>query len=122
MPGSEIVRFPEKFSRVAEHWSPKIVAQLNDLHVKIAKIAGEFVWHSHPGTDELFMIHEGSLEMHYRDRVITLTKGDLHIVPKGVEHKPVAHSECEIIMIEPAGTLNTGDAGGERTVEEPPWI
>ena len=122
MPGSEIVRFPEKFGKVAEHWSPKVVAQLNDLHVKIAKIEGEFVWHSHPETDELFLIHKGSLDMHYRDRVVTLAEGDLHIVPKGVEHKPVAARECEIIMIEPAGTLNTGDAGGELTVEEPPWI
>ena len=122
MPGSDIVKFPEKFGKVAEHWSPKVVAQLNDLHVKIAKIEGEFVWHSHADTDELFLIHKGALDMHYRDRVVTLTEGDLHIVPKGVEHKPVAAQECEIIMIEPAGTLNTGDAGGARTVEEPPWI
>lgn len=122
MPGSDIVKFPEKFARVAEHWSPKVVAQLNDLHVKIAKVEGEFVWHSHPETDELFLIHKGSLDMHYRDRVVTLNAGDLHIVPKGVEHRPVAATECEIIMIEPAGTMNTGDAGGDRTVDEPPWI
>jgi mannose-6-phosphate isomerase-like protein (cupin superfamily) len=122
MPGSEIVRFPEKFGKVAEHWSPKIVAQMNDLHVKIAKIEGEFVWHSHADTDELFWVHKGRFDMHYRDRVVTLTEGDLHIVPKGVEHRPVAAEECEIIMIEPAGTVNTGDAGGNLTVEEPPWI
>ena len=122
MPGSDIVKFPEKFGRFTEHWSPKVVAQLNDLHVKIAKIEGEFVWHSHAETDELFWVHKGSFDMHYRDRVVTLTAGDLHIVPKGVEHKPVAATECEIVMIEPAGTKNTGDAGGDRTVEDPPWI
>ncbi len=118
----DTVTFSDKFARFSDHWSPRIVGQLNDLHVKIAKIEGEFVWHSHPETDELFIINKGSMVMHLRDRQVPLKAGDMFIVPKGVEHKPVADEECEIVMIEPAGTVNTGDAGGDRTVEDPPWI
>ena len=116
------VNFAEKFSKFADHWSPHVIAQLNDLHVKIAKIKGEFVWHSHPDTDELFIVNKGEMVIHLRDREVAMRAGDMFVVPKGVEHKPVAVEECEIVMIEPAGTVNTGDAGGDLTVEEPPWI
>ncbi|MEM1420761.1 MAG: cupin domain-containing protein [Pseudomonadota bacterium] len=118
----EAIDLGEKCGLFSDQWSPRIIAGLNDLHVKIAKIEGEFVWHSHAETDEFFLVHKGSFVMEYRDRSVTLKAGDVHIVPRGVEHRPVAAAECEIVMIEPAGTLNTGDAGGDRTVEAPPWI
>ena len=116
------INLADKFGKFSEQWSPKVIGQLNDLHIKVAKIQGEFVWHSHDDTDELFMVHKGRLTIRYRDGEATLGPGDIHVVPKGVEHLPVAEEECEIIMIEPAGTLNTGGAGGQRTVEDPPWI
>ncbi|MEL6219212.1 MAG: cupin domain-containing protein [Pseudomonadota bacterium] len=106
----------EKFGAFSEHWSPKRIAQVNDHEVRIAKIEGEFVWHAHPDTDELFLVWRGSFEMHYRDRIVTLREGDLHVVPRGTEHRPVAAEECWIVMIEPEGVPNTGDAGGDRTV------
>ena len=118
----QTVTFAEKFAKFSDQWSPRVIGQLNDLHVKIAKIEGEFIWHSHADTDELFIINKGAMVMHLRDRQVPLKAGDMFIVPKGVEHKPVAEAECEIVMIEPAGTVNTGDAGGDLTVEDPPWI
>ena len=111
-----------KLGMFSEHWQPHIVAQLNDYHVKIAKLQDDFVWHSHPETDELFLVLDGELRIEFRDGAVSLRTGDLCVVPKGVEHKPFAETECAILMIEPAGTLNTGDAGGERTVEAPRWI
>ena len=94
---------------------PKIIAQLNDLHIKAVKLQGEFVWHSHPETDELFFVHKGALTIRLRDRDVVLQPGEMFVVPKGVEHMPVANEECEMLLIEPAGTPNTGDAGGDRT-------
>jgi mannose-6-phosphate isomerase-like protein (cupin superfamily) len=118
----EVVNFKEKLTLVQEQWSPRIVGQVNDYHMKIAKIEGEFVWHSHADTDEVFIVLDGEMEIHLRDEVIPMKTGEMYVVPKGVEHKPVAESECSILMVEPAGTLNTGDAGGARTVESPTWI
>ena len=119
---SETINLAEKFAKFTECWQPKIVGQLNDLHIKIAKVEGEFVWHKHDDTDELFMVNKGVLTMNYRDRAVTVRPGEIHVVPRGVEHKPAAEEVCEIVMIEPAGTMNTGDAGGERTVTDVPWI
>jgi mannose-6-phosphate isomerase-like protein (cupin superfamily) len=117
----EVVNLEDKFGRFSEHWSPKILAQLNDYHLKAVKLQGEFVWHKHDDTDELFLVTKGSLVIRFRDREVTLGPGELVVVPKGVEHLPVAQEECEVLLIEPAGTLNTGDAGGSRTVQ-PEWI
>jgi mannose-6-phosphate isomerase-like protein (cupin superfamily) len=117
----EVVNLEDKFGRFRDHWSPKILAQLNDYHVKAVKLEGEFVWHRHDDTDELFLVTKGSLTIRFRDREITLGQGELVVVPRGVEHLPVAEEECEVLLIEPAGTPNTGDAGGARTVE-PKWI
>jgi mannose-6-phosphate isomerase-like protein (cupin superfamily) len=117
----DVVNLEDKFGRFADHWSPKILAKLNDYHVKAVKLLGEFVWHKHDETDELFLVTKGSLLIRFRDRNVTLGPGDLLVVPRGVEHLPVAEEECEVLLIEPAGTLNTGDAGGARTVE-PEWI
>lgn len=115
------VNLKEKLSRIPEQWSPRIVAQLNDYHIKVARIEGEFVWHSHPETDEAFMVIAGRLELEMRDGTVELGPGELYVVPRGVEHRPRAASECHILMIEPAGTVNTGDQPGARTVD-PEWI
>jgi mannose-6-phosphate isomerase-like protein (cupin superfamily) len=117
-----VVSLADKFTLIKEQWDPKIIAQLNDYHLKIAKIQGEFIWHSHPETDEVFFVVDGRLTIHLRDGDLELAPGELCVIPKGVEHKPAAGQECQILMVEPAGTLNTGDAGGERTIQETKWI
>ena len=119
---NNVVNLANKFSLIEDHWDPKIIAQLNDYHIKIAKIQGEFVWHSHPETDEVFLVVNGDLTIHLRDGELHLAAGELCVIPKGVEHMPAAEQECQILMVELAGTLNTGDAGGERTIEETNWI
>jgi mannose-6-phosphate isomerase-like protein (cupin superfamily) len=117
----EVVNLEDKFARFSEHWSPKILARLNDYHVKAVKLQGEFVWHRHVATDELFLVTKCSLTIRLRDRDLTIGPGELLVVPKGIEHMPVAEEECEVLLIEPAGTPNTGDAGGARTAL-PDWI
>ena len=118
----QVINLQEKFAKFADHWSPKIIGQLNDLHIKAVKLKGEFVWHSHEDTDELFFVTKGSLAIKLRDQGVTVNAGEFFVVPKGVEHNPVAEEECEILLIEPAGTVNTGDAGGELTATSEPWI
>lgn len=108
----------EKFAAFREHWQPKIVGELNGQHVKLAKFQGEFIWHRHDHEDELFLVVHGSFRMEFRDRTVTLGEGEMLIVPRGVEHRPVADEEVWVMLFEPAGTLNTGSAGGERTVSE----
>ncbi len=116
------VNLAAKFAAFQEQWSPKIVGEVNDAHVKLVKIQGEFVWHSHAGEDEMFLVVKGRMIVKLRERDVELAEGEFFVVPKGVEHCPVADEECQILMIEPKGTLNTGDAGGERTVIEPERI
>ena len=106
----------EKFARFSEHWSPRIVGELNGQHVKLSKFRGAFIWHHHEHEDELFLVVRGSFRMDFRDRSVTLGEGEMLIVPRGVEHRPVADEEVWVMLFEPAGTLNTGSAGGERTV------
>jgi len=118
----DVINLKQKFSLISEQWDPKIIAQLNDYQVKIAKIQGEFIWHSHPKTDEVFLVVDGKLTIHLRDGDLHLEPGEMCVIPSGVEHKPAAEEECRILMVEPAGTQNTGDAGGERTVEDTAWI
>lgn len=118
----EPVNIAEKFTRFNEHWSPKIIARMNDYHFKLVKIQGEFVWHKHDETDEVFMVISGGMRIALRDRHVDLKAGEMIVVPKGVEHKPMAHAECRVMVIEPAGTVNTGDAGGDMTVADVPWI
>ena len=112
----------EKFAAIDEHWSPRIVAELNGQHVKLVKFRGEFVWHHHDHEDELFLVHRGRFRMEFRDRAVDLGPGDMIVVPRGVEHRPVADEEVEVVLFEPAGTLNTGNVIGERTVHEPARI
>lgn len=116
------INLSEKLASFTDHWAPKIVGRLNDYHVKLVKIKGEFVWHSHPDTDELFLVLKGDMVIDFRDGESHLSAGEMVIVPKGVEHKPYALDECHILLIEPAGTRNTGDAGGELTAENDVWI
>lgn len=116
------INFQEKFSKFSELWSPKIVAQLNDYHLKLAKVQGEFVWHDHPETDEVFIVINGRLDILFRDGKVSLAEGEMFVVPKGVEHKPVAENECHILLIEPAGTINTGDVKADLTAPNNIWI
>src|SRR5918912_4321838 len=103
------VNLEEKFAAFDEHWSPRIVGELNGQQVKLVKFRGEFVWHHHEHEDELFLVHRGSFRMEFRDRVVELRAGDLLVVPRGVEHRPVADDEAEVILFEPAATLNTAN-------------
>jgi mannose-6-phosphate isomerase-like protein (cupin superfamily) len=105
----------QKLSSFTEHWSPKVVARLNDYEIKVVKLQGEFVWHSHDDTDELFLVLDGELTIQLRDGDVTLRAGQLFVVPRGVEHCPVAAGEVRAVLIEPAGVINTGDAGGPLT-------
>jgi mannose-6-phosphate isomerase-like protein (cupin superfamily) len=116
------VSLKEKFAKFSEYWSPKIIAQMNDYHFKLAKVQGEFVWHDHPETDEVFLVLKGQLEIHFRDGRVTLNEGEMYVVPKGVEHKPIAEEECHILLVEPAGTLNTGDVVDEKTAPNNIWM
>jgi mannose-6-phosphate isomerase-like protein (cupin superfamily) len=118
----EKVRLVSKFASFSEHWSPRIVGELNGQHVKVVKFVGEFVWHHHDHEDEMFLVHRGRFRMELRDRAIELETGDFLIVPRGVEHRPVADEEVEVVLFEPAGTLNTGNVQSERTVAEPARI
>ena len=119
MSAPQTVNLPEKFSQFTERWSPKIVAELNGQQVKIARIAGEFEWHAHEQEDELFMVVRGKLRLKFRDGEAVVSEGELIVVPRGVEHLPVAETdETWIMMFEPASTLNTGNVTSERTVAE----
>lgn len=110
------VNLAEKFARFREHWSPKIVGELNGQMVKLAKLLGPFDWHHHDGEDELFLVVRGTLRLEFRDRVVTLEPGEFIIVPRGVDHRPVADKEVEVLLFEPASTLNTGNIINERTL------
>lgn len=115
----EKITLASKFGEFSDHWSPKIVGELNGQHVKLVKFVGEFVWHHHEHEDEMFLVHRGRFRMELRDRTVELHAGDFIIVPRGVEHRPVADEEVEVILFEPAGTLNTGNVRNARTVAEP---
>jgi mannose-6-phosphate isomerase-like protein (cupin superfamily) len=119
----EPINFSEKLSKFTEHWSPKIIAQLNDYHLKLAKVQGEFVWHDHSDTDEVFIVLKGHLDILFRDGKVSLDEGEMFVVPKGVKHKPVAANECRIMLIEPAGLVNTGSAAYSKlTAPNDVWI
>jgi mannose-6-phosphate isomerase-like protein (cupin superfamily) len=112
----EKVNLPEKFGMFADHWSPRIVGEVNDSHVKLVKLQGEFVWHRHEQEDELFLVVKGRITIRFRDGDVPLEENEFLIVPKGVEHMPVSEEEAWVLLFEPKGTLNTGDVENERTV------
>mgnify|MGYP000906850152 CR=1 len=116
------INIPEKLSLFTDHWNPRIIGELNGQHVKLGKFQGEFVWHKHDDEDELFYVLEGEFRMEFRDRSVELKKGDMLIVPKGVEHRPVAEHEVSVMLFEPASTLNTGNTQGELTRANLEWI
>jgi mannose-6-phosphate isomerase-like protein (cupin superfamily) len=115
----ERVRLSEMFARFTEHWSPKVVDELNGQQVKLVKFQGTFAWHHHEREDELFLVHRGTFRMEFRDGAVELEAGDLLVVPRGVEHRPVADEEAEVLLFEPASTLNTGNVRDSRTVDVP---
>src|SRR5579864_872507 len=114
----EKVNLAEKLNRFSEFWSPKIVGELNESYVKVVKLKGEFIWHHHEREDELFLVVKGRLRMRFRDHDVEVDEGEFIIVPRGVEHMPVAEHECQIVLLEPKTTLNTGNVRNERTVAE----
>jgi mannose-6-phosphate isomerase-like protein (cupin superfamily) len=118
----EKINLAQKLALFSAHWSPKIVAELNGQHVKLVKFSGPFVWHSHEHEDELFYVVRGGFRMELRDRTVELEAGEMFVVPRGVEHRPVADREVAVMLFEPASTVNTGTTGGARTVAKPDWI
>ncbi|MDZ7680477.1 MAG: cupin domain-containing protein [Fodinibius sp.] len=119
----EALNFEEKFDLFDEQWSPKVIAEMNDYQFKLAKVEGDFIWHSHEDTDEAFIVLEGDLRIDFRDGSVNLEKGELFVVPKGVEHKPFAENEAKLLLIEPKGVVNTGDnIKTERTAKNDDYI
>jgi len=118
----EKVDLSAALARITDHWNPRIVGELNGQHVKLAKLQGEFVWHHHEHEDEMFLVLDGELTLEFRDRSVTLREGQFLVVPRGVEHRPVADDECHVILFEPVSTLNTGNVKSEKTVERPESI
>ena len=112
----------EKLGRIQDYWNPRIIGELNGQHVKLAKLKGEFVWHFHQNEDELFLVLDGTLRLEFRDGQVNLGSGEMYIVPRGVEHRPVAEGEVHLLMFEPASTLNTGNVLNEKTVKDPQRI
>lgn len=118
----EVINLRDKFSQFDEKWHPYIIAELNSQQVKLAKLEGEFVWHAHADEDELFLMVDGRLTIEFRDGAVTLSAGELCVVPRGVEHRPVADGIAQVLLFEPATTKHTGDLQSERTVRDPGWI
>ncbi len=114
----EKVKLSDKFDLFEDHWSPKVVGEINDSHVKLAKLKGEFVWHHHEAEDEMFLVVKGRLQIKLRDRDIFLEEGEFVIIPRGVEHLPIAEEEAQVLLLEPKSTLNTGNLNNERTAAE----
>jgi mannose-6-phosphate isomerase-like protein (cupin superfamily) len=116
------INLAEKFARFSEYWSPRIVAAMNDYEFKLVKLQGEFVWHSHADTDEVFLVVEGAMSIAFRDGQVDLAAGEMYVVQRGVEHKPFAAAECKAMLIEPRGVVNTGEAGGALTAANGVWV
>lgn len=116
------INLNEKLSKFSDQWAPKIIAQMNNYHFKVVKLQGEFIWHKHDDTDEVFIILDGEMSIAFKDGSVLLKSGEMFVVPKGAEHKPIAADECKVMLVEPAGTINTGDAGGELTADNNVWI
>ncbi len=116
------VNFAEKYSKFSDHWAPKVIAEMNDYQFKLVKILGQFVWHHHENTDEVFIVVKGAMSIEFRDQTVHLSEGEMFVVPKGVEHKPFADKECQVLLVEPRGVVNTGNTDGELTSENDIWV
>ena len=118
----EAINFQQKLGLFSEQWSPKVIAEMNDYQFKVVKLQGDFVWHEHKDTDETFLVLDGNLRIDFRDGAVHIAPGEMFVVPKGVEHKPVAEKEVKLMIVEPRGVLNTGHEGGELTAKTDVWI
>lgn len=118
----EKINLDEKFALFNEHWTPKIISELNDYQIKIVKVEGDFVWHDHSDTDEFFLVIEGTLFIEFENETMELNAGELYVVPKGVQHRPFAQKECKVMLIEPRGVVNTGDSESDLTASNDVWI
>jgi mannose-6-phosphate isomerase-like protein (cupin superfamily) len=116
------INFRDKLKLFDEHWSPRVIAEMNDYQFKLVKLQGDFVWHDHPDTDETFIVLEGEMRIDFRDGQVLLGSGDMYVVPRGVEHKPFAEKEVKVLLVEPRGVVNTGDQGGDLTADNDVWI
>jgi mannose-6-phosphate isomerase-like protein (cupin superfamily) len=116
------INFNDKLAKFTDHWAPKVIAQMNNYQFKLVKIQGEFVWHAHADTDDVFIVLEGNMTIELRDGRVDLGPGEMFVVPKAMEHKPVAAGECKLLLVEPCGVANTGDAGGAMTAPNDVWI
>ena len=119
---SEKINFKDKYSKFSKHWSPRIIAEMNDYQFKLAKIKGEFIWHNHKDTDEVFIVIEGRMSIDLEDKTRVLNSGEMIVIKKGEKHKPYSKDECKVLIIEPKGVINTGDEGGMLTVANDQWI
>ena len=118
----QAINIRHKFGLFAEQWQPKVIAEMNDYQFKIVKLQGDFIWHEHKDSDETFIVIDGELRIDFRDGAVRIGPGEIFVVPKGIEHKPYAECEVKLLLIEPRGVPNTGNAGGERTAENDVWI
>ncbi len=121
-PPTDSINLAAKLTQFSEHWSPRVVAEMNDYQFKLVKLQGEFVWHDHKDTDEVFLVIKGEMQVGFRDRDVTIGEGEMFVVPRGVEHITRAEEECHALIIEPRGVVNTGEAGGELTAQNDRWI
>ena len=119
---ADVKRLEAEFAQIHEHWSPRVIARVNDQYVKLAKLKGEFVWHAHEHTDEVFLVLNGEMRILFRQGEVRLGAGEMYVVPRGVEHKPVADQECHVLLVEPRGVVNTGASGGPKTAQGDVWI
>ncbi len=118
----ERINLRDKLAKFSDHWSPKVIAEMNDYQFKLVKIQGEFVWHEHEDTDEAFIVIEGEMRIEFEDEVVDLREGEMCVVPKGVRHRPIADSECKVMLVEPRGVVNTGDAESDLTAPNDEWV
>ena len=118
----EVINLAQKLATFSEHWSPRVVAEMNDYQFKVVKFQGEFVWHHHKDTDEVFLVLSGEMEIGFQDRTVTLRAGEMFVVRRGVEHITRATHECHALLVEPRGVVNTGDAGGPLTAKNDVWV
>ena len=119
---SDVINLANKMNCFSDLWSPRVIAEMNDYQFKLVKIAGDFVWHDHPETDEVFLVIKGEMQIDFEDGPVTLQSGEMIVVPKGKRHKPFAENECQVMVIEPRGVINTGDAPSDKTYANDVWI
>lgn len=116
------INFADKFEQFKDQWSPKVIAQMNDYQFKLVKIKGDFVWHDHKETDEVFMVISGKMDIEFRDGKVSIFAGEMYVVPKGIEHKPYSKEECQMLIIEPCGVVNTGETCSDLKADNDIWI